>query len=179
MKVTTKNQAILQSLLLPNETVLWSGSPNPLGYAMISLPTLADVFIALVLISVGAYIILRLEQMMVLPIVAEMFAYLVIIAGHVQILFAPAVGYFTAAGLMYAVTTERLLIVNTYNKTIYQQFRRNDLSLTRTEISDKGCVYFANGPIEAADGRRRKLGFEFLADPTQVAQLIDSNFRNQ
>lgn len=114
---------------------------------------------------------------MVLPIVVEMFAFLLIVAGHVQILFAPAVGYFTARGMLYALTDQRLLIINALNGRINQQFGHCDLTLPETVVTADGCVYFANGPIETPDGRRRQLGFEHVPDAERVAKLIDKHIR--
>lgn len=114
---------------------------------------------------------------MVLPIVVEQFSFLLIVAGHVQILFAPAVGYFTARGMLYALTDQRLLVINALNGRINQQFGHGDLTLPETVVTTDGCVYFAHGPIETPDGRRRQLGFEHIPDAGKVAELIDKHFR--
>lgn len=121
--------------------------------------------------------IFHLEHYLVLPIVVEMFAFLLIVAGHVQILFAPTVGYLTARGMLYALTDQRLLVINDLNGRINYQFRHGELTLAKTIVTANGCVYFANGPIETPDGRRRQLGFEHITDAGKVAELIDKHFR--
>ena len=173
------NTCVPQNLLQPDETVLWVGSPSAWRFASLVLPSLVDVVIALILIGVGAFTILRIEKYTVIPIVAEMFAYLVIVAGVIQVLFAPAVGYLTALGILYVVTNQRLLVIDKRHDRLSKEFRRADLTLSATVVTDSGCVYFAEGPIETAAGKRRQIGFEHIDTPTEVAKLIDRTFRDQ
>ncbi len=166
-----------ESILLPGEKILWTGSPSALKFASLSLPSGVDIGIAVVLLILGVLVSFRIGNFpTMLPIVAEMFSGLLIVSGCFMLLFPSCFGYFAALGMLYAVTSERLLVVDKRSNKITRQYLPANLD-QKPSVTDTGCVYFANsyatplfGPII------QRVGFDYIQDPRQVAELISATF---
>lgn len=168
-----------ESLLLPGEKVLWTGSPSTSKYALLSLPSGVDTSIAALLIGLGLLILLRVPpQSTVLPIVADLFSALLISAGCFMLFFPPLFGYFAAAGMLYAVTTERLLVVDIRHTKITRQYLPANLDEKPSKVTESNCVYFASSYSTPLFGASvQPVGFDYIQDAAEVAKLIDSTLR--
>lgn len=168
-----------ESLLLPGEKVLWTGSPSATKYGLVSLPSHVDTAIAIILIAIGLYIVLRVgHSFLALPIVADIFSSFLIFAGLFMLSFPPAFAYFAARRTMYAVTSERVLVVDKLSNKITRQYLPGNLGDNQSVVTESNCVYFANSydtPLFGAPSQ--PVGFDYIPDAQKVANLIDSTLR--
>lgn len=162
---------IVESLLLPGEKVLWTGAPSARKYALLSMPSIVDIVIAVILILIGAIFGFCIEVYLVVPIVVNVFGGVLIAAGVFMLLFSPSFAYIAAGGMVYAVTTERLLVIDKRARKITRQHLPADLGDTPATATEAGCVYFT--------GASKGIGFDYIVNAQQVAALIDSTFRKK
>jgi hypothetical protein len=105
---------------------------------------------------------------------------LIFVGIGVWLLLSPLMTYSKSSGTIYAVTNQRIIVIETGTTRTVKSYTTVDMGrLTRRDLADgSGDVLFAQESYRGHKGRSytRDIGFIGISDPRAVEKLIRENF---
>lgn len=183
-----ESRQVISRELKPDETVLWSGSPDPRRSMTATLPIFLF-GIAWMTFNVNFIVTWHSGHSDVSGpgglfgmqgLLSDLFFVPFILIG-IGTLLSPAIAYRVALNTVYAITNHRILIISSGRTSKVQTYLPESLNvLERTEFANgTGTVTFSRSNYRDSDGDARSKDAQFvgISDPRVVEQLLQDTFK--